>query len=222
MEHRLPIWVKIVYTAFVVTMLVIYFPQYGPANCLWFCDVAAILTVFALWFENSLLASTQLVSMAISQTIWILDFLSGGHLIGLSGYMFKPEIKLYVRGLSTFHLWLPFLLIWMVSRLGYDRRALWVQTLICFAVLIGCYAFTDPRLRTNPPQYPNMSVNVNRVYGLGEATVQTKMPELVYLTLMCIGYPMLIYLPTHLAVMRIIKRRSTAASIPVLSSHGSS
>jgi len=209
-KHRLPLWIKIIYTAFVAVMLIVYFPQYGPANCLWFCDVAAILTVFALWFESSLIASSQLVSMLISQTVWIADFVSGGHLIGISEYMFNPSIHLYVRGLSTFHLWLPFLLIWMVKRLGYDRRAPWLQTAIGVVVLVASYAFSDPRHPS--PKYPNVSVNVNRVYGLGVTTVQTALPETVYLALMCIGYPSLIYFPTHLLIMQIIKRRQRHAA----------
>ena len=204
MKHRLPLWVKIVYTTFVVVMLVIYFPAYGPANCLWFCDVAAILTVFALWFESALIASSQLVSMLISQTVWIGDFVTGGHL-GIARYMFDSNVHLYVRGFSTFHIWLPFLLMWIVRRLGYDRRAPWLQSGIAVLVLTSSYLFSDPRKASH--KYPDEAVNVNRVYGLGPTEVQTKMPETVYLALMCLGYPLIIYFPTHLLLRLAVKRR---------------
>src|SRR5437762_13963784 len=73
----------------------------------------------------------QAVAIALPQLCWAFDFtahLAGIHLIGLADYMFDPNIPLFVRGLSTFHGWLPFVLLWLVWRLGYDRRALRAQT----------------------------------------------------------------------------------------------
>ncbi len=42
----------------------------------------------------------------------------------MTDYMFKHENSLFLRGLSLFHGWLPFLLVYLVWKLGYDRRAL--------------------------------------------------------------------------------------------------
>ncbi len=42
----------------------------------------------------------------------------------MTDYMFKHENSLFLRGLSLFHGWLPFLLVYLVWQLGYDRRAL--------------------------------------------------------------------------------------------------
>ncbi len=42
---------------------------------------------------------------------------------GMSAYMFNPGLSLFTRGLSFFHFWLPFLVLYLVWRLGYDRRA---------------------------------------------------------------------------------------------------
>ena len=120
----LPLYPKLIFTAFLCVLIPIYWRAYGPADFLWFCDVAAILTLIALWIESPLLASINAVAMTLPQTIWIVDFLTGGRVVGVSAYMFDPGVPLYVRALSTFHLWLPFLILWMVARLGYDRRAL--------------------------------------------------------------------------------------------------
>ena len=85
---KLPLWPKVVFTLFLCVLVPKYWPIYGPADFLWFCDVAAFLTLVALWLESPLLAGANAVGMTLAQTIWILDFVSGGHLIGISAYMF--------------------------------------------------------------------------------------------------------------------------------------
>ncbi|HEY8749604.1 MAG TPA: hypothetical protein VIM11_16595 [Tepidisphaeraceae bacterium] len=188
----------------------VYWRAYGPADFLWFCDVAAILTIVALWRENSLLASMSAVAMTLPQTAWIIDFLTGGRVVGVARYMFDPGVPLYVRGLSTFHLWLPFLLLWMVSRLGYDRRALACQIALSTAVLIASYALTDPRKidPRQPPAYPAAAVNVNRVYGPEPKNVQTRIPELAYLAIEIVFWPVVFYMPTHWVFRQVFRRRS--------------
>jgi len=44
-------------------------------------------------------------------------------LLGMTAYIFDPGIPLFARGLSSFHAWLPFVLVFLMTRLGYDRRA---------------------------------------------------------------------------------------------------
>ena len=42
---RIPLVVKLLYTAFVCVLVPIYWHLYGPTNFLYFCDVALLLTV---------------------------------------------------------------------------------------------------------------------------------------------------------------------------------
>jgi hypothetical protein len=196
-----PLWLTLAYTAFVGLLIAVYWPAYGPANFLFFCDVAALLTCAALWLRSPLLVGSQAVMMTVSQTLWIIDFCTGGRMLGFSSYMFDPGIRLYVRALSTFHIWLPFLLLWMVWRLGYDRRSIWLASAICTAVLVASFALTDPRQPRRG--YPYESVNVNRVYGPESTGVQHWMPEFAYLLLQIVAYPLVIYWPTHLAFKRL-------------------
>jgi hypothetical protein len=208
-RRLLPFWLKLFYTAFMGIMIPIYWRAYGPADFLWFCDAAAILTIFALWLESPLLTSINAVAMTLPQTIWIIDFITGGHVVGVSKYMFDSGVPLHVRLLSTFHLWLPFLLIWMTRRLGYDRRAFLYQTILSTLILLACYALTDPR---HPPtQYPAAAVNVNRVYGPSPTDVQHAMPALLYLGIEIVFWPFLFYLPTHAIFKRVfrIRRKGT-------------
>lgn len=195
-----PIWLKLGYTAFVVLLVAVYWPAYGPLNFLWFCDVAAIVTCVALWLESPLLAGSQAVAMTVSQTVWIIDFLSGGRLLGFAAYMFDPGIKLYVRALSSFHIWLPFLLLWMVWKVGYHRRSFWFQTVLCGLVLAASFLLTDPR---HPRRgYPYEAVNINRVYGPKLIEVQHWMPSVAYLLLQIVFYPVVVYLPAHLVLRK--------------------
>ena len=48
---------------------------------------------------------------------------AGYSLTGMTDYMFEVKYPLFTRGLSLFHFWLPLVLLWIVARLGYDRRA---------------------------------------------------------------------------------------------------
>ncbi|HEX7780325.1 MAG TPA: hypothetical protein VF424_13855, partial [Vicinamibacterales bacterium] len=115
---RIPLLVKIVYTAFVALLVPYYWVTYTPWNFLYFCDVALLLTLVAVWTENALLVSMSSVGILLPQALWVLDFLAravaGVHITGMTAYMFDPSLPLFVRGLSTFHGWLPFFLIYLL------------------------------------------------------------------------------------------------------------
>jgi len=149
-----------VYTLFVCAAVPIYCRQYGPANFLWFSDIALLVLVPALWLENALLASMMGISVVFFEALWNIDFLfqllTGKSLIGLSAYMFDPKISLFIRGLSCFHIVLPLLLLWTLHRLGYDQRAFVWQTIVALVVLPLSYLVS------------NQQENVNWVYGFGQ------------------------------------------------------
>src|SRR5262249_975756 len=99
-EAVIPIGLKIIYTLFVCVLVPIYWRQYGPANFLWFSDIALLALVPALWFENALLVSMMAISVVFFEALWNLDFFfqlaTGKSLIGLSAYMFDPKIPLFI------------------------------------------------------------------------------------------------------------------------------
>jgi len=51
----IPLGLKVIYTLYVCVLVPIYWRQYGPANFLWFSDIALLALVPALWLENALL-----------------------------------------------------------------------------------------------------------------------------------------------------------------------
>jgi hypothetical protein len=189
----LPLWLKISYTLFICILVPVYWKQYGPGNFLWFSDIALFVTAAALWLESSLLASMMAISVVVLESIWIIDFLvgliAGTSVIGLSSYMFDSKIPLAIRALSLFHVVLPILLLWLLYQLGYDRRALLAQTLLAWIVLPLSYFLTNP------------TENVNWVYGFGGT--QKWMPAPLYVVLLMIAFPLVLYFPTHFLLKRL-------------------
>ena len=192
----IPLWIKIVYTLFVCILVPVYWLEYGPQNFLWFSDIALLTTVAALWLESPLLASMMTVAVALPELAWNVDFfgrlLTGHHVLDLSRYMFDAQIPRYLRALSLFHVALPVLLVWMTHRLGYDRRALAAQTLLALIVLPLTYWITDP------------AENINWVHGPGR-TPQTWLPPSVYLVMLMAFFPVGVYLPTHILLLRFFR-----------------
>jgi hypothetical protein len=192
----IPLGLKVVYTLFVCALVPIYWRQYGPANFLWFSDIALLALVPALWLENALLASMMAISVLFFEALWNADFFfrlaTGKSLIGLSAYMFDPKILPFIRALSSFHIILPLLLLWTVYRLGYDQRALVCQTIVAVVVLPLSYLMSNPH------------DNVNWVYGFGE-NPQRILPAPLFVIVLMLLFPLLVYLPTHLLFARIFR-----------------
>lgn len=206
-SNRIPLLVKILYTTFVAVLVPYYWHAYGPTNFLYFCDTALLLTVVAIWRENALLASACAVGILIPQAVWVVDFLGGlvgAAPIGMTAYMFSSKLSLFTRGLSFFHFWLPFVLVWLVWKLGYDKRALPLWTILAWGLmLVGYFLLPAPPA---PGGDPNIPVNVNYVFGLSDDKPQAWMPPLTWLALMLTGLPALVYFPTHLLLKKLFYR----------------
>ncbi len=191
---QIALWIKIVYTLFICVLVPVYWVQYGPSNFLWFSDIALFVTAAALWLESSLLVSMVALSVLVLETFWIVDFIIGlfarSSVIGLSAYMFDSKISLPIRALSLFHVILPLLLVWLLYRFRYDTRALVAQTLLAWIVLPVSYFLTKP------------SENINWVYGPGGGP-QKWMPAPLYLVLLMLAFPLVLYLPTHFVLKKL-------------------
>ncbi len=190
----IPLWIKLAYTLFVAVTVVVYAVKWGYGNFLWFSDIALIGTVPALWLESGLLAGMMTVSILLPEILWNLSYFvqlaTRKRVSGLTDYMFDRSKPLYLRALSLFHVFLPVLLVWMISRLGYDRRALIAQTILAWVVLPLSYWLTKPE------------ENVNWVHGFNNE-MQKRAHPVVYLALLMIGFPVLLYLPTHYLLLTL-------------------
>ena len=181
--------IKLAYTLFLLILVPVYWAHYGPRNFLWFSDIALLGMGAALWLESGLLASMMMLAVLLPELVWNLDFfgrlLTGHRMFGMSAYMFEGTRPRFLRALSLFHVPLPLGLVWLVVRLGYDRRAWLYQSLLALVVLPVSYWLTDP------------TENVNWVHGLG--TPQTALGPWAYLALLIIAFSLVLYLPPHLA-----------------------
>ncbi len=191
----IPLWIKLAYSLFVCVTVVVYARKYPLANFLWFSDITLLGMVAALWLENSLLASMMALAVLLLDVVWNVSFfvqlMTGKGVPGVADYMFDPAYPRYLRALSLFHVFMPVLLVWTVMRLGYAPQALPAQTLLCWIVLILTFSLTAPKL------------NVNWAFGLGDKP-QQHVPPLVYLIVPIVGFPVLVYLPTHLLLQWLL------------------
>ncbi|MET4076056.1 membrane-associated protein [Hymenobacter sp. UYCo722] len=201
---RLPLALKLVVSAFLAVMVPVYYCDYGPTNFLYFCDVALLLSFIALWTEKALLASMAAVGILIPQVLWCADFMGElfhVHLVGLTAYMFDANRSLFLRGLSFFHGWLPFLLVFLVKRLGYDRRALLAWTALGWSLCLVAY-FLMPVAGTVLAD-PKIPVNINYVFGFDDAHSQTWLPAPLYLLAWMMGLLLVFYVPSHLLLRQL-------------------
>jgi hypothetical protein len=201
--RRVPLALKLAYTAFMAVLIPVYWSSYGPTNFLYFCDAALILTLIAIWPENALLISMCAVGIMVPQAIWVIDLLfhiAGFSLTGITDYMFATDHSLFLRLLSLFHGWLPFLLAYLVWKIGYDRRAFWPWTVLSWALLLVCFFLMPP-----PTPHPGLTpVNINYVWGLSDTAAQSWVPPAVWLAGLLIGLPLLVFAPTHWVLARVM------------------
>jgi hypothetical protein len=204
LSHRVSLWLKLAYTAFMAVLVPVYLSNYGPTNFLYFCDVALILTLIGIWIESPLLLSMCAVGILAPQALWVLDFLThlvGASITGVSDYMFDNSRSLFLRALSLFHGWLPFLLVFLIWQVGYDHRAFPAWTVLAWVLILICFFFMPPP-RPDPGLTP---VNINYVFGLSDTAAQTWVSPAVWVAALMVGLPLLLFAPVHWLLARFMR-----------------
>jgi len=202
---HVPLWLKLAYTAFMAVLIPVYWANYGPTNFLYFCDVALLITLVGIWLESPLLVSMCAVGILGSQTLWVIDFvlnIFGIKLTGLTDYMFMADHSLFLRGLSLFHGWLPFLLVYLVWRLGYDGRGLPAWTVLAWALILICFFFMPPP-RPDPGLEP---VNIDYVWGFSDTEPQHWMAPGLWVAGLMVLMPLILFIPTHLLLRHFMPK----------------
>lgn len=197
---RLPLWLKLLFSLYMVVLVPVYWVQHGPQNFLWGCDIALFCALLALWKEWSLPASMAILISLIPDIIWNLDFLMrfvGIDLLGIGAtyYMFNQDILLPVRLLSLFHVFMLPMLLWIIYKLGYDRRALLWQTVLTVVVLPVSFLVSSTEN------------NINFVHGFGDIAMPWP-PGLAQVAVLMAGVPLVFYLPAHMLLLRYFSDRS--------------
>ncbi len=195
---RIPLWLKVAWTVWLCAYIPVYVHGWGPQAFLWFCNVCNLVVAAALWTESPLLFSWQAVSVLAVQIGWCVDLASrlvfGFHPLHSTEYMFDPKWPLYLRLFSLFHAVMPVLLLWALRRFGFDRRAILVQVAASTVMLPVSWLL-------GPGEYRN----INWTWApFGRE--QTWMPPFAYLLVAMVAYPVLLWLPTHVALALIFRR----------------
>jgi hypothetical protein len=202
MTSRVPMWLKIAWTVWLVFWAPVYWRQYGVQNFLFFCDMGNVLIGIGLWLESALIFSWVACGVLVFQSLYIVDFagalVTGRHWIGGTEYMFDPGLPLPVRLLSLFHLVTPPLLLWAIRRLGYDSRGWKLQTVTAWIAVPIDYFWR-----------PEMDVNWARGLFFHE---QHLVPGWAYLIAYLIVVPLGVYFPTHLFLAWLDRRWRRAAA----------
>ena len=173
-----PLWLKVAWTAMALVVVLIYWRHRGPANFLWFSDIALLALVPGLWLESSFIISLT-ACMVFGRLLHL------PHLTGLADYMFEEQTPLWLRAVSLFHVPLLAVIVWGPWRLGYDPGVFPWVALITWLVLLLTRWLTEPQQ------------NINHVYRLPVAVGANLTPVRHMLALM-ITVPLLMQLPGHL------------------------
>jgi len=180
--------------------LFVYLPSYtwayGPVNFLFLCNLSVVLFCLGVLRGSALLVSVSALSSLVIDAAWFFDFASrlvlGRHLFGGTEYMWDPRWPLFTRLLSLYHLGLPLALVMALRRLGYDPRALWVQSMLAL-VAVTLSRLADPQ------------ANINSAY-LDPFFRRSWGPAPVHLAVVWAALFLGAYWPTHLALRRLLPR----------------
>ncbi|MCE8002404.1 hypothetical protein [Billgrantia ethanolica] len=190
-HSALPLWLKLSFTGWILFWAPAFAAMLGVQNYFWLCNVASFLILLGLWLESRLLLSMQWLSVTLVGALWSLDvgvaWLTGVHPIGGTEYMLDPEHPWLARVLSLYHLILPLVAGYAVLKLGYDPRALRWQTLLTWLLLPLTYLFSEPER------------NINWVHGPFGTPQHWADPRL-YLLLLALVWPLVLYLPLHVVM----------------------
>ena len=188
---------RFLFTAFMAILVPIYCKYYGAQNFLWFSDIGLFLTLGALWLHCPLLISIAAVGILAVELAWNIDFFSklifNSAPINLSDYMFDHHsYSILLRALSLFHVVMPIVWLSYLAKHGYDQRALPYAIILYWIILFLTYTCTDPK------------ENINWVFTARIKSLRA-ISQTTWIFLLAFGFPVLVYVPTHLLLSTLFR-----------------
>lgn len=191
-----PLKARLGYSAWMLFWVAVILSEQGPQNFAWLCNVAKFLVLYAVWAGNRLLLSSQAGTFVVVGAVWVLDLLvalpRGASLTGFTDYMLDPDLALVARLASLYHVFMPLFVLWVLTHTGYDRRGWRLQCAIGAGAVLAAWLLTDPDRNINW---------VHRPFGLEQPPVA----EPLWVALLVVALPLLIYLPGHWLVQRALR-----------------
>jgi hypothetical protein len=182
--------------------LIVWIPAYwhawGWQNFLHLCDIAVILSCVGIIFQNRLLISSQVLATLVPGIIWTVDagwrLVLHHNLIGGTEYLWDSTQPLWIRLLSLFHIVLPILLVALCAAVGYDRRALALQSAITFGLLVIS-------------RWMGAAANLNYTF-IDPVFHRALGPAPIHVAIIFMGTVVLFYLPAHVFLGWKLSRRN--------------
>jgi hypothetical protein len=121
--------------------------NYGLWNLCYFCDISLLLTTLTFWVQfnyRSLLSSISVLLAFLPSIVWTIDFILLSidiSLFGMADYMFNPSYHIIMRFLSTFHVWLWIVHLYLIKKYTYSWIALNFWLFIIFIVYFSLETF---------------------------------------------------------------------------------
>lgn len=207
----LPLSLKLFLLAFSLTLAIYNTMNQGIGSLLFFCNVALFVATAGICLERTMLVSMAAVGVVFVQTLWIIDLVLTAADVSplrMTAFMLSDDLSWFKKSLALFHAWLPFVLLFALSRLGYDVRAfVWWTALTCVLLLVSYLFLPRPPA---PADNPTLSVNINFVFGLRMGGPQQRMPELAWLFSEMLFLPLALFLPAHLVFRRVFRTPAAA------------
>ncbi len=194
----IPLAARLGFSAWMLFWVTVILSNQGPQNFFWLCNMAQFIVLYAVWTGHRLLLASQAGVVCLVGLGWTLDFLialvlGGQSPTGFTAYMFSDELSLLARATSLYHVGLPPFLLWLVWRVGYDRRGPWLQSLIGIVGVVGAWLFTEPYRNVNWVWEP---------FGVE----QVWMPDALWVLVLIVAYPLVLYFPGHWLVRFFVRR----------------
>jgi hypothetical protein len=70
---RIPLWLKVLWTLWVMAWAPVYWRHYGLQNFLFFCDIGNLFIAAGLWLESPLIFSWQATGLLLFQSLFTID-----------------------------------------------------------------------------------------------------------------------------------------------------
>lgn len=197
---HVPLPARVFFTLWMAAWVPIVVNTQGPQNFWWLCNLAQFVILWCVWQPRRLLLSSQAGTVVLIGLVWTLDLLAavalGESPTGITAYMFNDSLPLSLRATSTYHVWLPLLVLWLCRReqVGYDPRGPWLQCVIASGAIVGGWWFGDPERNLN---YSHAPFGVEQVW----------LAQPLYIALLCLATALLVYLPGHWLVRLAVGQR---------------
>jgi hypothetical protein len=200
---KIPLLLKLAFTLLFIVTIPSNIIHYSAINLLWFCDIAIIIAFFGIWFESSLLVSMAALGSVATQLAWQVDYFfhlaSGNRLFGFSDYMFDPNLSAFNKAVSLFHVWMPYVLLYSLRIVRYNRWALIGQTMTGSIAILLSFLLTKDMF--------GPAGNLNKVYGLSDKEPQTWVAPWLWLIVVMAYCFLCIYLPMHFLFAWLFKKQ---------------